>query len=364
MRKARPDCQHTLLSWGGDGPLPSPVTPFHAHSIASPPISRTSGHRPKSFDLVEEVLEREKPDIIESGDPYQLAWKAIASGRGLDIPVVGFYHSHFPEAYIRSVAKLLWIDRHRHRRRRQPSLRKKSLQQPGAHFVPSPMLASLLRDWGVERVVSIDLGVDAEVFCPNGGPSRALRRELRILTIVDYSSTSRLRHQKRMSALFLKLLNFSIERRLLNTICWPSAMAHLQTSTGAIAPGNSVRDLGCNTARKRPNWPRSTAHSDLFVHPGIRRPLAWSPSRVRHAGRLSSASAAAIWTASSFGINAIGQPKTHRTPWRRRSRPNSAKTSRRWSLRASIAAREHYSWKVVFERIFSFYEEVVDSFTK
>ncbi len=56
--------------------------------------------------MVEEVLEREQPDIIESGDPYQLAWKAVASGRGLDIPVVGFYHSHFPEAYIRSVGQI------------------------------------------------------------------------------------------------------------------------------------------------------------------------------------------------------------------------------------------------------------------
>ena len=76
------------------------------YTIASPLISRTSRYRALlKLHLVEEVLERERPDIIESGDPYQLAWKAIASGRGLDIPVVGFYHSNFPEAYIRSVAK-------------------------------------------------------------------------------------------------------------------------------------------------------------------------------------------------------------------------------------------------------------------
>ncbi len=48
-----------------------------------------------------------EPDLIESGDPYQMAWKAIASGRALRIPTIGFYHSHFPEAYLRSAAKFL-----------------------------------------------------------------------------------------------------------------------------------------------------------------------------------------------------------------------------------------------------------------
>jgi hypothetical protein len=33
-------------------------------------------------------------------------------------------------------------------------------------------------------------------------------------------------------------------------------------------------------------------------------------------------------------------------------------------LRASIAAREHYSWKIVFKRIFALYEEVISGFVK
>ena len=105
MRNARPDCRHILV-------VPGETTETHGdntsrvYTIASPLVSRTSRYRALlKLHLVEEVLEKEKPDIIESGDPYQLAWKAVASSRGLDIPVVGFYHSHFPEAYIRSVAK-------------------------------------------------------------------------------------------------------------------------------------------------------------------------------------------------------------------------------------------------------------------
>src|SRR5438874_5452213 len=76
--------------------------------IHSPLISRTSRYRALiNLRAIEQILEREQPDVIESGDPYQVAWKAIASGRALRIPVVGFYHSHFPEAYFRSAAKFL-----------------------------------------------------------------------------------------------------------------------------------------------------------------------------------------------------------------------------------------------------------------
>src|SRR5947207_4227479 len=76
--------------------------------IHSPLISRTSHYRALiNLRAIEQILERERPDLIESSDPYQVAWKAIASGEALRIPVVGFYHSHFPEAYLRTTMKYL-----------------------------------------------------------------------------------------------------------------------------------------------------------------------------------------------------------------------------------------------------------------
>jgi alpha-1,6-mannosyltransferase len=46
------------------------------YSIQSPLLSRTSRYR-ALFNLraVEEILQRERPDLIESSDPYQIAWK-------------------------------------------------------------------------------------------------------------------------------------------------------------------------------------------------------------------------------------------------------------------------------------------------
>ena len=63
--------------------------------IGSPLISRTSRYRVLlRLEAIERILETERPDLIESGDPYQCAWKAVQSGAALGIPVVGFYHSH------------------------------------------------------------------------------------------------------------------------------------------------------------------------------------------------------------------------------------------------------------------------------
>jgi len=78
------------------------------YTIRSPLVSRAAQYRALlNLRAVERILRNERPDIIESGDPYQLGWKAISAGRALKIPVIGFYHSHFPEAYLRSSAKLL-----------------------------------------------------------------------------------------------------------------------------------------------------------------------------------------------------------------------------------------------------------------
>ncbi len=78
------------------------------YTIRSPVVSRTTQYRALlNLRAVEEILEREQPDVIESADPYQLGWKALKVGRVLRVPVVGFYHSHFPEAYVRKSATLL-----------------------------------------------------------------------------------------------------------------------------------------------------------------------------------------------------------------------------------------------------------------
>jgi alpha-1,6-mannosyltransferase len=363
VRSARPGWQHILVIPGDSTTCIGDDT-SRVYTIASPLVSRTSRYRALlKLHLVEEVLEREKPDIIESGDPYQLAWKAVASGRGLDIPVVGFYHSHFPEAYIRSVAKYfgsIAIAIAEDICRRYIKTLYNSLERT---FVPSPILAALLRTWGVERVESIDLGVDAEVFCPNGAASSSLRRELsipndrRLLLYVG-----RLASEKNVRTLFeaFEILHLRA----------PCKYHLLTVGDGALRPAlvRLREETKCVTWLQYCKEPAELASvyrtSDLFVHPGIQETFGLVTLESQACGT------PVVGIRGSYMDRIIFTNQHH---WAAENTPYSladaieAKFSEdlhQTGLQASIAAREQYSWKIVFERIFSLYEEVISRFTK
>ena len=150
------------------------------YSIRSPLVSRSSRYRALlNLRAIEEILERERPDLIESSDPYQIGWKAIAAGRALKIPVVGFYHSHFPEAYLRKAPRDFWVNAARMRAMKLTrAYVRKLYNRFQATLVPSERLADLLSEWGVHNVRPVRLGVNTEVFNPAPDDAPATRRSL------------------------------------------------------------------------------------------------------------------------------------------------------------------------------------------
>jgi alpha-1,6-mannosyltransferase len=151
------------------------------YSIRSPLISRTARYR-ALLDLrgVGEILERERPDIIESSDPYQVGWKAISFGKSARIPVVAFYHSHFPEAYLRGASKLLG---HRAGKSLMSAARRyvrKMYNRFEATLVPSEPLSRILEEWGVRNTRLVPLGVNTSNFTPEGDDSWETRQQLGI----------------------------------------------------------------------------------------------------------------------------------------------------------------------------------------
>jgi alpha-1,6-mannosyltransferase len=101
--------------------------------IASPLVSRTSRYRALlNLAAVEEILEREKPQVIESSDPYQVAWKAIASGEALRIPVVTHTGGRLlsltlPRGLPADHHEISWRNRHQRDDGDRQKLRSKSL---------------------------------------------------------------------------------------------------------------------------------------------------------------------------------------------------------------------------------------------
>jgi alpha-1,6-mannosyltransferase len=161
-----PDDEHVLIVPGPRSEVIS-ADRSRVFSVASPLVSRTTQYRAfLNLRAVDEIIEREKPDIIESADPYQLGWKVSATARAQRIPAVAFYHSHFPEAYFRGPAEKFSAAAARATMRIAESYVRRLYDRFEATLVPSPELVELLQRWGVENVRQVDLGVDTAIFTP------------------------------------------------------------------------------------------------------------------------------------------------------------------------------------------------------
>ena len=170
-----PDDEHVLI-------VPGASTSFQAsgrsrvYTIASPLVSHSTQYRALlNLRAVAEVIERERPQLIESADPYQLGWKAAAVGRALSIPVIGFYHSDFPEAYLRPVAERLGKSAAHAVMTAAQRYVRTLYHRYEATLVPSPPVAESLRRIGLRNVHVVDLGVNTETFNTTGRETGATR---------------------------------------------------------------------------------------------------------------------------------------------------------------------------------------------
>jgi len=150
--------------------------------VRGPLVNRTSRYR-WMLDLpaLLKILYRESPDIVEAGDPYHAAMVARnwANRRGVDFYM--FYHSHFPDAMLRTVLKFAgtwarkWVERVA-----GDYLRNLADKGKGV-FVGSRHLMRVLDGWGVKRLIHLPLGVDTTVYRANSEKDRMeTRRRLGI----------------------------------------------------------------------------------------------------------------------------------------------------------------------------------------
>lgn len=332
------------------------------YTIESPLVSKTSRYRALlKLHLVEEILEREKPGLIESGDPYQVAWKAVASGRALGIPVVGFYHSHFPEATIRSISKFLGrlpTEIAQEVSRRYISALYNKFERT---LVPSPALGDLLRDWGVENVANTDLGVDVDIFVPEGREDPALRRELGIpadRTLLLY--VGRLAQEKNVKTLFnaFEVLHAREPGRFhmlaVGDGTRRSDLEHARETTGAVSWMPY-----CGEARELARIYRA---ADLFVHPGILETFGLVTLEAQACGT------PVVGIRGSYMDRIIFSNQAH---WASENTPaalaDAIASAASMDLRAAGAAasrtvRESYSWRTIFGRLFSVYRQVIEEY--
>lgn len=236
--------------------------------VASPRINSSSRYR-ILFNLkqAQRMVLDERPDIIESGDPYHLGWRMIRTGEEMNIPVVGFYHSHFPEAYLRTIFKYCgpWI-RDVGMAYAQDYIRRLYNSFDNT-LVPSVFLSDVLRDWGVERTEVVHLGVDTEIFYPDDA-NRKPRAEMGISGDAFFMLyVGRLAGEKNTKTLVeaFKLLANDESAKFEFLIIGDGALRPLVLEAQKVAP--QIKWLSyCANGAELAGYYRA---ADVFVHPGV-----------------------------------------------------------------------------------------------
>lgn len=356
LRRARPDDRHILVIPGAETACREDG-PSRVYTIRAPLVSRTARYRVLlNLTAVEEILEKERPDVIESGDPYQVAWKALASGDALGIPVVGFYHSHFPEAYLRTVNKFfgpIAVDIARDIARRYV---RELYNRFAATIVPSPALAQLLRDWGVRNTRLGELGVDTELFHAQPAPDERLQVREALDIAADkilLLYVGRLAPEKNVGTLFdafekldgsrfaLVVVGDGTERRHLSRLRERNPAVHWLPYQG---DGQQLARL--------------YRAADLFVHPGVHETFGLVALESQASGT------PVVGIRGSYMDRIIFTDQAH---WAEENSPGALAEAIRTMAKRDLAAdgsvaagrvRQSYSWDQVFERLFAVYAEV------
>jgi len=332
------------------------------YTIKSPLISCTSRYRVLlRLEAVEEVLMRERPDLIESGDPYQVAWKAVHSGTALRIPVVGFYHSHFPEAYIRTLRKYcgpyvteMFMD---FSRRYIRSLYRRFERT----LVPSPALGELLTSWGLENVVPTDLGVDSAIFQPQPTTGEDVRTEFNIapdrILLLYVGRLAQEKNTQTLFAAFRELTQRHPQRFHLLVVgdgLQRSTLLDLRRETQAVA--------WLDYCAEAPRLASLYRAADLFVHPGVQETFGLVTLEAQACGT------PVIGIRGSYMDRII---HSDQTLWARENSPlalaaaieeMSHEDLPKAGARASRRVAARYSWAQVFTRMFDLYREVIQDY--
>jgi alpha-1,6-mannosyltransferase len=283
------------------------------------------------------------------------------SGAALGIPVIGFYHSHFPEAYIRSVRRLFgealtefFVDFSKRYVRNLYNRFERTI-------VPSPALGALLAQWGVRNVVHSDLGVDTSVFQPVPADGEDVRGEFGIpleRTLLLY--IGRLAQEKNTRTLLAAFRLLPQERFHLFVV--GDGLQRGEVESFSRDPQSAITWLPyCADPASLAALYRA---ADLFVHPGVQETFGLvtleaqacgTPvigirgsymDRIVHSDQMSWAHANSPRALAGAILGAAARLPFHDPE----------------QLHASIAAQ--YSWSKVFARLFDVYREVIHNYRR
>ena len=301
------------------------------------------------------IVTHERPDVIEVGSPGLVPWIVRLAARGLDIPVVAFYHSNFPRVFSPWPERAPWWQRAMHDLAWQYA---RHIDRHFAHtIVCSRFVADDLQRAGIDRVTLIPLGVDLVRYHPR---RRAHRDEVRA------------RYGLPAGPVAGFVGRFAPEKELdVLVAAWPEVYRKTGATLALVGEGPMRRLLAERSAgapwirfipyeRDRERLADLLAAWDLFVAPSSNETFGLAPLEAL-------ASGTPVLSADRGGISE--QVEASGAGERFASGDSGALTDAAVRLfatdlvalgvRGRAHAEAHHSWESVFDRIFALYEKVV-----
>lgn len=362
VRHLRSEGGRHVLIIPGDRDAVSGEDDARVYTIASPRISKVTGYRVMlRLAEIERILAQERPDIVESGDPYQVGWRVARSARALGIRAVAFYHSHFAESEVRPIGNKLGRDMGEWLVGLAGSYTARLYNGFQRTLVPSPRLARVLAGWGVGNAVAVDLGVDTERFQPSSRPATEARSSLPVPA---------------GAKLLLSVGRLAAEKNT-RLLCEAFRLLHQQTpgEFHLLITGEGLQQKAVEQVRDQTGavtWlPYISGHAellklyhaaDLFVHPGVQETFGLVTLESQACGL------------PVVGIRGTDMDRIvchDQSFWAAENTAESLasgiRTAFSHDLRAMGAGArktvtERFAWKAVLDRQFDLYREVIHNF--
>jgi alpha-1,6-mannosyltransferase len=165
------DWRHTLVAPGahGEGMV----------DCGGVPLPFSGGYRvPWRRAAAARLIAAQRPDVIEAGDPYRLAWAAIDAARWCGVPAVLFCHSDIGTLAAHAIVRrsLLGTQRAQRLAQRAQARINRYLSRLCDRFdlvlAPSRSMQQRLLSLGVMHARVQPLGVDTRVFHPDARDER------------------------------------------------------------------------------------------------------------------------------------------------------------------------------------------------
>lgn len=301
------------------------------------------------------IVLHERPDLIEVGSPGLVPWIVRLAARGLDVPVVAFYHSNFPRVLSPWPEHAPWTRRTLH------NLGWRYARRIDRHFshtiVCSRFMGDDLRRAGIDRVTQIPLGVDLERFHPR---RRADRLEVRDRYGLPFG----------LLAGFVG--RFAPEKELdVLLAAWPAV--HKKTGTTLVLAGDGPQHAMLAERAAKAPWLRILPYEkdrelladllasfDIFVAPSSNETFGLAPLEAMACGT-------PVLSSDRGGISE--QVEASGGGGRFQAGKSAALAKAALELlgsdlaergaRGRAYAEVHNDWEVVFDRIFALYAEVI-----